>query len=228
MKMVIFKKSVVMLLLGVLVFTSCGGAKKGGDGKEPKEAAKAPESKTIQDDELKSFMLGGIYFVHGFGGKAKFDGMITQNGKSPKDVHEAAKFYLIFPFEQGQAGVKEMLSGMWEINNKEELLSTLGELKAHSLESCYTKSWDYARYINLTCLGYAANYITKEEGKRMAAEILLLAQADYKNWDEYYADFVKGRNEWDAEETQEKKDFNELASTITKGENNVYALFPLN
>ncbi len=204
---------------------SCGGNEGKADGKETTSDSK------IQDDELKSFMLGGIYFENGYGGKSTTEDEANKNGTKPKELVEAYRGLFIFPFKQTAqeaSGAKSMLNSYWDVNSKDSLVSVLNKLKSHKMESSHTKAWDYARYINNVCLGYAAGYLTEDEGKKLVAEILPLAKADYKTWDEYFADFAKGRTLWNAEESEDKKAFDALATTITKGDNNIYQTLPLN
>lgn len=229
------KNTVFSLLLatifGLVIFTSC----KGNESKDKQGASttetKAPttESKTVKDDELKSFLLGGIYFTEGYGGKAELDKMLTVNGTDPGDIVAAAREYMILPFKPADgAGAKQALSSMWGVTSKETLQKTLDELKGHKMESSYTKSWDYARYVNNVCMAYAAGYVTEDESKKLVAEILPLAQADYKTWNDYYADFKAGRDKWSGGDEADKATFGALAAGITQGENNIYTILPLN
>ncbi|MFT3995665.1 MAG: DUF1266 domain-containing protein [Dysgonomonas sp.] len=58
------------------------------------------------------------------------------------------------------------------------------------------KAWDYARYVNNVNMGYSAGYITETEAKELIAKALPLAQAEYGTWDEYFDDFLLGRELW--------------------------------
>ena len=174
-------------------------------------------------------MLGGIYFVHGYGGKEKFDEIMRSAGTDDKDLVAAGREYLILPFKPSDPGNPGgMLSRAWDIKNEEGLTQTLDKLKAHSMESSYTKAWDYARYVNVVCLAYAANMVTETEAKKLVAEVLPLAQQDYKNWNDYMADFAAGRSKWDNEQSEDLAAFTELSKTITTGDKNIYTLLPLN
>lgn len=207
------------------MFTSCGG---GDSSKSNKESS--TENK-IQNDELKAFMLGGIYFENGYGGKSATETHANQNGTKPQELVEAYSKLFIFPFNQGGSegsGAKQMLDNYWDVKSKDSLLAVLDKLKTHKMESSHTKAWDYARYVNNVCLGYAAGYLTKEEGSQLVQSILPQAKVDYKSWDDYFVDFAIGRDKWNNEETPDKKALDELAKTIPKGDNNIYQILPLN
>ncbi|PZP50376.1 MAG: hypothetical protein DI598_05700 [Pseudopedobacter saltans] len=203
--------------------TSCNSDKKGKSGENSStESAK-------NDDELKSFMLGGIYFENGYGGKSSTESAGSQSGTSPEDLIKGYREIFIFPYKPAEgACAKTMLSQYWDVNSKDSLMSVLDKLKTHKMESSHTKSWDYARLVNNACMGYAAGYLTKEEATKIIGDVLPLAKADYKTWDEYFADFAKGRNQWNAEETADKKAFDELSTSITKGDKSIYTVLPLN
>lgn len=208
-----------------LLATGCSG---NSDGSKNSTTSSSENDKKIEDNELKSFMLGGIYFVRGYGGKAPFDQMITSRGKDAKDIVSSGRELLILPFKPSDGGdPKGMLRSMWDINSKDDLIKTLDMLKNHKMESSYTKSWDYARYVNNVCMAYAGGYVTEDESKKLVADILPLAQQDYKNWNDYFTDFAVGRNKWDSEASQDKTMFDELSKTITQGDNNIYTILPL-
>lgn len=222
------KLSYLLIIMGTIaampLLNSCGD-NKAGDNTE------GNSSSTVNHNELKGFMLGGIYFVNGYGGKAAFENMIHASGNDKENIIAAAEKYLIFPFQTDDStGSRQMLESMWDIKNKEDLLKTLDELKNHKMQSSYTKSWDYARYVNNVCMGYAATYLTKEEGQKLTAAILPLAQADYKTWDDYFADFAAGRAKWSSGEggDSDQSTYEALSNSITKGINNIYTILPLN
>lgn len=206
------------IAVGSTTLTSCGG----------KNDSQKAETK-IQDDQLKAFMLGGIYFENGYGGKSKTEEYVAQYGTDDETLLKTYNEVFVFPFKPEEASqIKPVLNDMWGIKDKASFLEMADELKKHTLKSSFTKSWDYARLVNVTALSYAVGYINKEEATKIVKEILPMAKAEYKTWDAYFADFAKGRNMWDKEETQDKKDFNALANTITKGEHNIYQMLPLN
>ncbi len=218
------------LFAATLAITSCGDSNNTADAKTATTTAdKKNDDKKPQDEELKGFMLGGIYFVDGWGGKSAVDTQVEAGGTESDDVIKSYRQLFIFPFETSDAaGAKNTLVQWWDVNNKEQLLKTLDELKNHKMQSGTHKAWDYARLVNNVCVGYAAGYLTKEEGKKWVDETLVLAKADYKNWDSYYTDFAAGRKAWNSTENADAKRFATLSAEITKGDNNIYQLLPLN
>lgn len=183
-------------------------------------------SEQFKDEELSSFMLGGIYFFNGYGGTKNVTNMISSAGyTSKKQLIKGYKEILEFPFKKAQAsGVKSMFENMWDIADKASLLKTLEKLKTQKADH---KSWDYARIINNSCMGYAVGWLTKKEVININKEILPLARKEYKTWDDYFADFEKGRIAWDANDPQAAS-YSALAKNITKGEKSIYAILPLN
>src|SRR5690606_4650543 len=88
-------------------------------------------SSTIKDDELSSFMLGGIYFVHGYGGINATKQMISVDVYITYDeIVEGYREIFIFPFDTSQKNdIKGVLEGWWGITDKESLLKQSEELK---------------------------------------------------------------------------------------------------
>lgn len=182
-------------------------------------------SSTIKDDELSSFMLGGIYFVNGYGGIDATKQMISGAGYTTnEEIVEGYREIFIFPFDTSQKNdIKGVLESWWGITDKESLLKQNEELKTREYKH---KAWDYARLVNNTALGYATEYLTKEEATKMVEEILPLAREKYKTWEEYYTDYNLGRQEWDPE-NDDTAEFESLASDITKGDDSIYTILPL-
>lgn len=208
--------SIAILCCISIFLIGCSGSSNGG-------------AETIKDDELKSFMLGGIYFVQGYGGKKETDEYVAQYGTSPEELHKAYTEIFILPFKRDDgAGAKRTLENDWSVNGKEDLIKLIGDLKGHTLESSFTKSWDYARIVNVVCLGYCASHLTEAEAKQILKDLLPIAQKDYKTWNEYFADFATGRDKWDTALSADKTAFNTLSVTITQGDHNIYQLIPLN
>src|SRR5690606_11280429 len=182
-------------------------------------------SSTIKDDELSSFMLGGIYFVNGYGGIDATKQMISAAGYTTnEEIVEGYREIFIFPFDTSQKNdIRGVVESWWDITDKESLLKQNEALKT---EDSKYKAWDYARLVNNAALGYAAEYLTKEEATEMVKEVLPLAREKYKTWEEYYADFNSGRQEWDPE-NDETAEFESLANEITKGDDSIYTILPL-
>lgn len=181
---------------------------------------------SVKDEQLSSFMLGGIYFIHGYGGNNAVLSMMDEAGYTSKtDLVSGYKEIFEFPFRPEEAsGSKRVLKSAWDINNKETLLASVEDLKTK--ESAY-KAWDYARIVNNLCIGYSAGYVTKEEVYPILTETLALARAKYKTWEAYYADFNLGRKGWDAE-AEDGAIFETLSKTIIKGEQSIFNIIPLN
>ncbi|SNR14209.1 DUF1266 domain-containing protein [Tenacibaculum jejuense] len=179
----------------------------------------------LEDKELSSFMLGGIYFLNGYGGVEAVTKMMNDAGyTTDKQLIEGYKEIFQFAFEKSQgSGIKRMFKSMWDVSNKKELLASINDLKTRDYKY---KSWDYARIINNASMGYAASWLTKEEVKNIVQEILPLAQEKYKDWKTYYEDFNKGRIEWNTEDPQAES-FEKISSTITTYTNSIYQILPL-
>lgn len=182
-------------------------------------------SSTIKDDELSSFMLGGIYFVNGYGGVEATKQMINGAGYTTnEEIVEGYREIFIFPFDTSQKNdIRGVLESWWDVTDKQSLLKQNEALKT---EDSKYKAWDYARLVNNAALGYAAEYLTKEEATEMVKEVLPLAREKYKTWEEYYTDYNLGRQEWDPE-NDDTAEFESLASDITKGDDSIYTILPL-
>lgn len=197
-----------MIILVIILISSCNG----DSGKE------------IKDKELSSFMLGGIYFINGYGGIDNVTDMMSDRS-SNKALVSGYKEVFEFAFDESQgAEVKSMFRSMWDISNKQDLLTSLEDLKTREYKY---KAWDYARIINNASLGYAASYLTKDEVKAIIIKVLPLAQAKYKNWKEYFEDFDKGREDWYSEDP-ESEAFHKISKEITIYTNSIYKVLPLN
>lgn len=256
-----FHKNIIVFIAGsILVMQGC---KNDGTGTTEKstESAQTADKKTnsnkFKDDNLAGFMLGGIYFIHGFGGiNSVYENFVSaESGDATADeLKKAYTEHLIYPFTSAQAfEVKNMLKDEWGVADKEGFLKNqtwllkeghqkefeillqalkgqaingnvdtqtdistidieklnLGENKETLkkrltyIKNNYTlftpsgiKAWDLARYVNLVCLGYAAGYITKEDGNKMVAEALTVARAKYSDWSDYYQSYEHGRLYW--------------------------------
>ena len=208
-------KTIVVAVATVLTFASCGKGKETGN-----ETTNESENQEVakSNDDLKSFMLAGIYTINGYDG---IDAVVENVGDA--DETDSYTQLLEFPFEQGQEGAAEMLSNMWNINSKEDLAKRLGELLND--EKSKTKAWDYARLVNNVNMGYAANYLTKDEGKKWASQALAKAKTNFKNWDDYHKNFMEGRKAWNKDD-EDTATFEELSKNISAM--SVYKNNPLN
>ena len=205
-------KASVLLAVSVFLLASCGG----GETKE----------ESLKDDQLSAFMLGGMYFYNGFGGIDAVETMISSAGySSDKQIISGYKELFEFPFTTEQkSSIKSMFSSMWDINSKDDLLATLKDFKRK--ESKY-KAWDYARIINNSCMGYAADYLSKAEVLDIIKEVLPLAKSKYKDWKAYFNDFDLGRKEWNSEDPQAES-FETITKNVAKNPKSIYNLLPLN
>jgi len=88
------------------------------------------------------------------------------------------------------------------------------------------KAWDYARYVNNVCLGYSAGYITKEEGEKLVADLLIDARSKYSNWNEYYADYTMGRKYWGGDKENDDA-FGKTTSEMMEGDFSIYKYLSL-
>ncbi len=184
------------------------------------------DSSEIEDDQLSGFMLGGIYFIDGYGGMDRVtEILITEEGRSSnKDLVEGYKVLLEFPFEPNQAtDTQSYLREFWEIKNKTDLLKQMEILK--NSEYKY-KAWDYARSVNIACNGYSAGYLTKEEVFVFLKELLPLVREKYDTWEAYYTGYNDGLKDWDAQ-SQQVISFGKATKEILGHEKSIYKLLPL-
>ncbi|TWF35373.1 uncharacterized protein DUF1266 [Chitinophaga polysaccharea] len=221
------KKTVLFAatIAAALAFTACGseGKKTGSDSTTAQSAA--PVSASVKDEKLSGFMLGGIYFINGYGGVDAVNKMINSTDKA--EIVDSYKQILEFPFKPDDAtGAQGMLRNAWNISDKESLVKTLDELTKGDPKNTH-RAWDYARLVNNACMGYAAGYITQGEAEKYIAATLPLARKDFKTWDDYFADWLEGRKAWGGDQ-ENNKTYEDLAKTITKGENSIYQIQPLN
>lgn len=207
-------KIVTVLAFGIVLLSSCKGTLE----KETTTGDDTEQTEKKSNDELKGYMLAGIYTINGYGG---IEAVEENVGNS--DENEAYAQMLGFPFEKGTEGVKETLSNMWDINCKEDLTKKLGEL-LNDEKSKY-KAWDYARLVNNVNMGYAAEYLTKEEGNQWINKTLPKAKTAFKTWEDYHKNFMEGRKSWSPDD-EDTATFEELAKEITKL--SVYKNNPLN
>lgn len=202
-------------------FAACGGGSKPANDSTATSTSKV----ALKDDKLSGFMLGGIYFINGYGGQEEVSKRIT--GADKQAIIDGYKEILEFPFKPDDAaGAQGMLKDAWGITDKATLLKSLEELTAGDAKNPH-RAWDYARLVNNACMGYAAGYIGKPEAEKYISATLPLARKDFKTWDDYFADWLAGRKVWGGDESH-TKEFEDLTKTITKGDNNIYQILPLN
>ena len=131
------KKVLLPVCIVSLLLTSCGG-----NGSKEKSATDsstevATANATIKDDQLYPFLLGGVYFFHGYGGGQETQDKIIKPGVQSKpgdgafldDLHTVYTEYFIFPFKpEDGAGIKSTLADAWDITDKTSFLKTQEEL----------------------------------------------------------------------------------------------------
>lgn len=91
----------------------------------------------IKDDKLAGFLLGGVYFFHGYGGANLVYEMVkagtNHEPKTKEFLEELDKNYceyMIFPFDVDQAvSSKKTLEDVWQIKDKTMFMQTLDYLK---------------------------------------------------------------------------------------------------
>lgn len=178
-----------------------------------------------KDDQLSSFMLGGIYFIDGYGGMERFvEIMAKENRTTKKELVAGYKQYLEFPFETSQkTEILPYLKNFWDITDKASLLKQIEVLKTRELKH---KAWDYGRLINLVANGYATEFLTKEEVLKITKEILSLARGKYSTWSDYYKSYNAGLKDWD-ETGEQTKSFGKLTKNILSNEKSIYNILPL-
>lgn len=203
------KKLTSILIVSTILCTiiSCGG-----------KTASTTTASAADNSKLKGYMIAGIYTINGYGGWESTEAQIDKD-----NFNESAAQILSFPFEVGTEGVKETLASMWDINNKEDLLKRLDNL-LNDDKSKY-KAWNYARLVNNVNMGYAAGYLTKTEGQSWIDKTLPKAQSAFKTWDEFFANFIEGRKNWNSEDT-DADTFEQLCKQLPGTE--LYKNNPLN
>lgn len=88
------------------------------------------------------------------------------------------------------------------------------------------KAWDYARYVNNVCLGYSAGYVTKLEGEKLIDDLLKETRNSYKNWNDYYKDYMMGLKYWGGDKENETQYENTIKEML-EGEYSIYKYLPL-
>lgn len=118
------------IAVGGTTFTSCG----------KKEATKEEiAEKKVQDDELKAFMLGGIYFEYTYGGKSETEKYVNQFGTDEETLLKTYREVFVFPYKPEEASqIKPVLDDMWGISDKKSFTEMADGLKKHTLESSHS------------------------------------------------------------------------------------------
>ncbi len=184
------------------------------------------ENNSSKEEELRGFMVGGMYFIEGYGGLESIEGNISQNGTEKNDVINSYYDLFLLPYKTDSKDVSiATLKNWWDISSKEDLLITLKELKDPSDSADIHEAWNYARFVNNVCLGYSSGYLTQDEAKHFVKENFALVKKKFKSWDEFFIDFIAGRREW---EGSTNDNFEAIVFQIKENnKNNIYKILPL-
>lgn len=214
------KKLVVSILASSLMLASCGS------GSESENDTNRELTSSNEAQELKGFMLGGMYFFQGFGGVATVESQLSNSDDATQMISDYSQ-YFVFPFESSQASdIKSMFSEMWDIHSEADLTKSIEKLMTVKDPKNPHKAWDYARIVNNVCLGVPVGYITKDKAKTIVAETLKLAEKDFENWEVFLKDFNEGRNTWDPA-APDKADFDKITEQMLKNPKGLYKLIEL-
>lgn len=255
------KSSITYLLAGSLLLAACGSNTNSSTDKDA--GAKKEDSKTITDAKLQPFMLGGVYFFHGYGGgQATFNQLFkAQMSSKPGDdgfmdeLHKVYTEYFYYPFKQEEgAAVRQTLDEAWGMKDKATYTEGMADLLANGHQTAYERlsqpgatgkdadekeqiafikahqsefpkggirAWDIARYVNNTAQGYAAGYITKDEGDAMLAKLWPMAHQHYSSWPDYWKGYNLGRKFW-AGDTENDAAFDNDVTEMQQGDYSMY------
>ncbi len=173
-------------------------------------------------------MLGGIYFIYGYGGIDVVKDIIrksTHKFSNHESLIEEYKELFLFAYDKDQKSeILNDFESMWGVHSRKGLINTIERFKSRN---GLHKAWDYTRIVQIASMGYACNYLTNEEVKAIVLDLLPLAQKQYENWKKYHEDFIKGRTEW-SPNNGEKEVYQKLAEEITIYEKSIYSILPLN
>ena len=107
-------------------------------------------NKTIKNDKLHPFLLGGVYMVDGYGGADAFfrnfpRGMNTKPGESGflTELNEIYETLFIYPHKNNKSGIRRELSNSWGIENKEDFL----EMADFLLTEGHQKAYEFCRKV---------------------------------------------------------------------------------
>ncbi|MDR1098528.1 MAG: DUF1266 domain-containing protein [Tannerella sp.] len=125
----------IAAVAGCFSFVSCGGA----------------DSKTIDDEKLAGYMLGGIYVYYGYGNEGKnlikqLEGYVPEGSGFVKRLHNAYLEIMINPYsEMSKSDTKRELRDWWEVDDKDGLLEMIRSLQAGRHSVKFQKIYDAAK-----------------------------------------------------------------------------------
>lgn len=180
----------LMLLATVLMLISCGQSGK----------------RVIKDDRLASYMLAGVYTLTGYQGET--EGTIEMFRNNLPDtlasdflpqMQEGYTYLMIFPFKEGtpKSDILRELKSSWGIENKEDLLSTLEELKnglhQPKFEKCLQAVKENGgREADLKVIDLKKYGVDKEDVKFVIKNFDKISSTGIKAWD--YARYANNVN----------------------------------
>lgn len=172
----------LVFLVVALMFASCGGSS---------------QKRVIKDDRLASYMLAGVYTLTGYDGGVK--GIINLLESNLPDtlasdflsqIHEGYTDLLIFPFKSGipKSSIMRELKNSWGITNKEDLLTTLQELKDGMHQSRFEKCLEAVKEngganADINAIDCAKYGVDKKDVKFVIKNFDKISDTGIKAWD---------------------------------------------
>ena len=165
----------IIMILGTALFAYYSS--KNGSRKEANDR--------IKDEKLYSFMLGGVYFLHSYGGvKDVNDVLISLVHSKPgnkdfiKELHSVYTEYFIFPFKKEQAvDARQTLAEYWNMTDAASYKSGMERLLDHGHQEHLRQT------IDKISAGQAAGEGEKEAFEFVRAHVSEFPKAGIKSWD---------------------------------------------
>lgn len=123
---------ILAAIMGCMIIVSCGGS----------------DSKTIEDEKLAGYLIGGIYVYHGYGdaGSAlikQLEGYVPEGANFTKRLHSAYNEIMINPFSDiRESDLKRGLRDWWEVNDKNDLSEMIESLQSGRHSVRFQKIYD--------------------------------------------------------------------------------------
>ncbi len=131
----------------------------------------------------------------------------------------------------GLADSAQILSDWWNIENREQLLSTLNWLKSEGHRKAWRQknglspndseqsrflAWDYGRFASLVRWGTRAELLTSEEGWEHLQRIETTISDSFSSWKDYLEDYASGHSQWSSEPAQQKDTRESVEAALSK------------
>ena len=122
---------VLAVIMGCISFTSCG-----------------EDSKTIEDEKLAGYLVGGVYVYDGYGdaGNAlikQMESYVPEGANFTKRLHSAYNEIMINPFSDiRESDLKRGLSDWWDVNDKDDLSEMIESLRTGRHSVRFQKIYD--------------------------------------------------------------------------------------